>query len=88
MDSNTLLKISTQIYKRFPEVTGVQPKIRSQQPGPGPMGQSETGLLPEARIYLLTYHTTVSGPGGITIPRWVRVTTDMQGRIIKISTSH
>jgi hypothetical protein len=82
MDPNTIKKISAQIYRRFPEVTGVQPKVRSQPPGP-----AET-RPPSSKRYLLIYHVLGSGPGGITLPRWVRVTADPEGRIIKISTSH
>jgi hypothetical protein len=78
--------ISNKIYKQFPEVAGVQPKIR-QQPGKGAAGTLRS-TDPRPTTFLLTYHAVVSGPGGKSLPRWVRVTSDAGGRIIKISTSH
>jgi hypothetical protein len=82
MDPATIKLISTRIYKQFPEVNGKLPKVRLQQPG-----QSGPTASPAPRIYLLTYQATVSGPGGAKLTRWVRVTSDGLGRIIKISTS-
>ena len=81
MDPKLVRAISKRIYAQFPEVAGVQPKIRLQ---PVPAGAAR----PVSRIYLLTFHARVAGPAGKMIPRWVRVTSDVQGRILKTSTSH
>ncbi len=86
MDPKVIKAISAQIYKQFPEVAGVQPKIR-RQPGTGAAGKARSNA-PKIPTFLLTYFTTVPGPGGKSFPRWVRVTSDAAGRIVKISTSH
>ncbi|MBN1665973.1 MAG: hypothetical protein JW862_02755 [Anaerolineales bacterium] len=80
MDPNLVKKISQQTYRRFPEMTGVQPKVRKQ---PAPPAQSNQ----QQPQYLLIYQTQVSGPGAVSIPRWVRVIADVRGRIIKTTTS-
>lgn len=80
MDPKQVRTICAKVYAQFPEVAGVQPKVRLQ---PLPAGVAR----PVSRTYLLTFHAMVAGPGGKRIPRWVRVTSDAQGRIIKISTS-
>jgi hypothetical protein len=78
MDPKIILRISTQVYRQFPEMIGVRPKTRRQQP-PGSQGSSP--------IFLLTYNTKVD-LGGRSMARSVRVTADSNGKIIKISTSH
>ncbi len=81
MDPKQVQMICSKVYAQFPEVAGVRPKVRLQ-----PLQARSARSAP--RMYLLTFHVTVAGPGGKRIPRWVRVTSDVQGRIIKISTSH
>jgi hypothetical protein len=81
IDPKLVHSISTQVYKQFPEVTGVRPNIRLQ-----PVPKNAARI--DSRAYLLTYHTRVSGSGGLNFPHWVRVLSDSQGRILKISTSH
>jgi hypothetical protein len=82
MDPKTLQKISNQVYRQFPEVAGVQPKVR-QRPSAGKPastnGSSET--------YLLTFQGKASLGSGKSMPRLVRVVATSQGKIIKISTS-
>lgn len=80
MDSKIVKSISAQIHRQFPQVAGVQPKIRLQ-PIPAKSARSS------GRVYLLTYHAKVSDPSGRDFPHWVRVTSDPQGHILKISTS-
>jgi hypothetical protein len=82
MDQKTILSISAQVYRQFPEVAGTKPKVRKQQ-----LSGSSTGSKP-SQNYLLTYHAGDHSSQGRTFQRWIRVTSDAQGRILKISTSH
>ena len=81
MDPKIIKSISAQIYRQFPEMVGVQPKMRSR-----PSSQT-TGSKP-APTFLLTYTAKVSLNGGKNLPRSVRVVVDANGKVIKISTSH
>jgi hypothetical protein len=81
MDIKLVKKISTHVYRQFPEMEGKQPKVRLQT---GAAGQTRA-IKP---TYLLTYNTRLSLNGGKTISRSVRVVADPNGKIIKISTSH
>lgn len=83
MDSRTLRSIVAQIHRRFPEFSGVQPKVRPQ---------SSAGLATakSAPTYLLTFHSTRKlqpGAQSKSISRWVRVVATDGGKILKISTS-
>ena len=80
MDPEIVAEISEQIYKKFPEVVDVKPKIRRQAL------PADLPHPPEPR-YLVTYHIEVRGPGGKNIPHWVRVAVTEQGKIIKTTTS-
>lgn len=83
MESKAVDSISKTIYRRFPEVAGVKPKVR-KQPIPG----SQTKSSDEKKHnYLLTYKNNVEGPGGRTITRIVRVVATSSGKIIKTTTS-
>ncbi len=73
-------EISTKIYRKFPEVKGIKPKVRKQ---PVPKGAPK----PEEPVYLITYNTMVRAPGGKKIPRWVRVAATPRGKIKKTTTS-
>ncbi len=72
--------ISAKIYRKFPEVKGVKPKVRKQ---PVPKGSPK----PKEPVYLLTYNSQGRGPGGKKIPRWVRVAATPRGKIKKTTTS-
>lgn len=80
MDPELVKSISQKTYRRFPEFDGIRPKVR-KQPLPQGQGYSQTTR------YLLTYQIQASGPGGISIPRWVRVVANENGKIIKTTTS-
>ncbi len=84
MEPKTIESISKEIYRRFPEVEGIKPKVRKQ---PVPKSKGGVSIHPDQQNYLLTYNSTVKGPGGQTIPRWVRVVATPNGKIVKISTS-
>jgi len=80
MDPELVEEISDKIYRKFPEVKGVEPKVR-KQPVPKDAPQ------PRYPVYLITYTKNVRGPGGKKIPRWVRVAANTRGKIIKTTTS-
>jgi len=67
----TLDSICNQVYRRFPEVTGTQPRIQDQ---PGDK-------------LLLIFHGNVKASDGRSIPRTVRVVVAPTGKIIKMTTS-
>jgi hypothetical protein len=79
MKQQVIKKISTNIYKRFPEVAGIRPKVRLQS------SKQNSGNNNER--YLLTFHAKVRGPGGKAIPRQVRVVANTNGKIYKVTTS-
>ncbi len=73
MDPKIVNSVSSQIYRRFPEVNGVRPKVQQQ---------SQTGST-----YLLIFKGSARTADGKTLPRIVRATVDEQGKILKVSTS-
>jgi hypothetical protein len=77
MDAKLLKSISTQIYRRFPEVAGSQPKVRLQS-GPQSGG---------SRTFVITFRGSGTASNGKSIPRLVRVTANEQGKILKVTTS-
>jgi hypothetical protein len=81
MDQKTVQRVSSQVYRQFPEMAGVKPKLR---PRPEGKTASNRGSKP---TYLLTYNVSVTVAGGQSMPRWVRVVADNYGKIIKITTS-
>jgi hypothetical protein len=82
MEPKKIESIKTDIYRRFPEVAGIKPKVRKQ-----PVSNSNNPIPPDQRNYLLTFNTKVKGPNGQVIPRWVRVVATPKGKIVKITTS-
>jgi hypothetical protein len=80
MDTKTLNTIVTQIHRRFPEFSSVQPKVQRQN-------GTEGKAVP---TYLLTFQCASrihSGAQSKTLPRWVRVVVTETGKIVKITTS-
>jgi hypothetical protein len=80
MDPDIIEEICEKIYRKFPEVAGVKPKVR-KQPVP------KDAPKPKEPVYLVTFNTKVRGPGGKKIPRWVRVAVTPGGKIKKTTTS-
>jgi hypothetical protein len=72
MDRKQIESICKQIYKRFPEVDGSQPAL-SERP------DNQT---------LLVFKGNAVTADGHSIPRVVRVVADLNGKIIKTTTSH
>jgi hypothetical protein len=84
MEPKTIESISNQVYRRFPEFTGVKPNVRKQ---PKPKSEGLSKISPDSENYLLTYKKDAKGPGGQIIPRCVRVVATPKGKIVKITTS-
>jgi len=84
MESKAVASISKTIYRQFPEVAGVKPKIK-KQPIPGASKNKSSNSA--THNYLLTFKKNIKGPGGQTIPRMVRVVANPSGKIIKTTTS-
>ena len=80
MHPEIIEEICKKIYRKFPEVTGVKPKVR-KQPVP------KDAPKPNEPVYLVTFNTQARGPGGKIIPRWVRVAVSPTGKIKKTTTS-
>ena len=79
MDQEIRNSINSKVYRRFPEVKGIEPTVRLQN-NPDHIG----GL---SRTYLLIYSGKAEIPGNKSISRIVRVVASEMGNIIKISTS-
>jgi hypothetical protein len=71
-------KISNDIYRQFPEMKGVSPRIQEQR---------QNNSRKTTPTYLLVFETSVTGSNGKKIKRWVRVTVNEDGKIIRTSTS-
>jgi hypothetical protein len=80
MDTRTLKSISSQVYLRFPEVQGSQPKVQTQ-------AVPQTKPAPVSTTYLIIYRGSAKTQDGKLISRTVRVVANAQGKILKITTS-
>jgi hypothetical protein len=76
VNQNALIKVSKKVIKQFPEMDGVKPSIKAQNP-PGNIREQ----------FLLTFKGKADLPGGSKLNRIVRVVADEKGRVIRISTS-
>ena len=75
MDNDWVIRtISEQVYQQYPEFTGVHPKIQQIQTG-------------KSAHFTLTYQTTVRTASGLTLRRRVKVVSNPQGKIQKITSS-
>lgn len=80
MIERSLIKaINLQIYKRFPEVSGKNPRIQKRK--------SDQPQTQEKQTYLLTYNGQVQLSAERLLPRSIRVVVDEDGNILKITTS-
>ncbi|KAA3648021.1 MAG: hypothetical protein DWQ07_03245 [Chloroflexi bacterium] len=80
MNNKAVKTISDKVYKRFPEVSGSRPQVKSHN---GPQAKKAFS----APTYLLTYKGKGQGPGGKSIARQIRVVANADGKILKMSTS-
>jgi hypothetical protein len=75
VDRNAISKINRKVSRKFPELSGTRPTVSRQS-------------VPNGSFrYLLIYRAKVKLPGGKSLNRIVRVTTDARGRILRMSTS-
>jgi hypothetical protein len=79
MKAELIDQITKHIHRRYPEFEGVRPKVRLQTP--------PEGARNPARTYLLTFSKKATLGDGKTMTRALRVVTDEQGKIIKVTTS-
>lgn len=78
MNDRQLKSISSQVSRKFPEVSGARPSVKRQT-------KSKSKSSP--MTYLITYRGKSKAADGKSIPRIVRVTANDSGKILKISTS-
>ncbi len=71
MEKKLIASICSQVYSRFPEVKGCQPRIQPH----GDTGQ------------VLIFKGQATGADGHAISRVVRVVVNLEGKISKITTS-
>ena len=71
MDPKIVEKISADIYRKFPEVSGARPSVQSQAED----------------TYLLIFKGTATAADGKKIQRTVRVVATGNGKILKTTTS-
>lgn len=71
MDQQLLANVCKQVYRRFPEVSGVMPKVQSR---------------PEGNL-LLVFSGMGKGADGCAIPRTIRVVVSSTGKVIRMTTS-
>jgi hypothetical protein len=82
LESKVIASVSKKVNSRFPDVSSSHPTIRAQNPP-----QSKSTAPGSSSTYLLTYRGSALLPGGKSIPRLVRVVVNVQGKILKITTS-
>jgi len=71
MDRSWLSQVCEQVYRRFPEVRGCQPKVQAY-------AQAQ---------HLLVFQTKGAASDGRSIPHIVRVVVNKDGKIIKATSS-
>ena len=71
MEAKLKNSVCASVYRQFPELRGVAPQVKS---------------LP-ADKYQLVFNGKVKTADGKTLPRTVRVVSDKNGKILKLTTS-
>lgn len=72
MSSSVLNKVCKQVYRQFPEMAGVDPKVQ-------PYAKEQ---------FLLIFQVTKNTANGHSLSQVVRAVSDANGKIAKISISH
>ena len=80
MDEALIKKTSNNIYRRFPAVQGVKPRVQVHRSGRGGSSNGKPA-------YTLAFHRDVTTSNRKSLPYWVRVVIDARGKILKITTS-
>jgi len=81
MNQKTIQDISQEVYRRFPEVRGKKPKVRA-------IALPKSRSIARSTVSLLTFQVQAVTSSGKTMPYYVRVVANEQGRILKITMSH
>lgn len=71
MEEKALNQVCQSVFRKFPELKGTRPSVKSQTTG----------------NFLLVFSGKAKTEDGMTISRTVRVTASETGKIIKMSTS-
>ncbi len=71
MDARTKNAVCASVYRQFPELKGASPQVKA---------------LPAEKFQLI-FHGKAKTEDGKTLPRTVRVVSDENGRILKLTTS-
>ncbi len=79
MDKKYVQKISNEVYRKYPDLTGSKPKIVTKN---NPQAKS----MHAEKTFQLTFKTVVES-NGKKFPRSVRVVASLKGRILRISSS-
>jgi len=87
LNQKQINSISRQVYRKFPELDGATPKVKSQSVSNRISGLGSRSKHLEDQRFLLTYKGTASIPGGRTMMRVVRAVANAQGKLLKISSS-
>lgn len=80
MNNDLLPTINNQIYRQFPEFSGVKPSIQKHAPSKNPSEQTPI-------TYLLIYSIHAQVANNKSMVRVVRVVVNEKGKIIKVTTS-
>lgn len=75
MQSTAIQRVCQKVYRRFPELRGVHPQVRSAASG-------------SAGTWLLTFQCQVTTQDQRQMTRRVQVTAHEDGRIVKMASSH
>jgi hypothetical protein len=79
MDHAAVQQVNQEIYRKYPEFTGVKPDVQSNTAAKA-AGQNGG--------YVLTYQVQVVAANDHPMTRRLRVSVSAQGKILKVSTSH
>jgi hypothetical protein len=82
LNQKVIQAVSSEIYRRFPEVKGKQPRVQIRSSTKG------RSIFSPRPTYLLTFRGQATTSTSKTLPYWVRVVIDDRGRILKITMSH
>ena len=82
LNQKVIQVVSHEIYRRFPEVKGKKPRVQQRSTTKG------RSIFSSRPTYLLTFRGQAATSTNKTMPYWVRVVINDQGRILKITMSH
>jgi hypothetical protein len=80
MEKPAFDRLVQEIYRRFPQVRGCMPRIQTCPP-------AKNRSLVRLPAYLLVFQSHATTTTGKTLPFYLRVVVDEQGKILKITTS-